>query len=119
MYSIEIRDLTIDTVIGVYDWERLIKQRLVMDITLVADDQGLGSDDVNDVIDYKQVCDDIETLCHEVSANLLEYLGARIIAMLFEHYPCQKVDLRIKKPSALPNAVVGIHLRRTRKDWQA
>ncbi|MDO5651918.1 MAG: dihydroneopterin aldolase [Moraxella sp.] len=115
MNTVFIKDLTIDTMVGVYDWERAIKQRLIIDVELSCDmNAAFISDDVADAINYKSVCEDIERLCHEYQAKLLERLANGIIEYLFEHYPCTKISLSIKKPNAIKNAVVGVNVVRTK-----
>lgn len=109
-----IEGLQINTVIGVYEWERAIHQLLVVDIKLYGDmSQSFISDDVADAINYKTVCEDIERICHETKAKLLESLADKIITYLFEHYACNKIELTIKKPNAIKKAQsVGVMIIR-------
>lgn len=67
------------------------------------------SDCVDDVVNYKAVCEQIETLCHQTKAHLLEHLAHTILSHLFECYPCTHISLSLKKPSAIKNAqAVGV-----------
>lgn len=111
-----IEELQINTLIGVYDWERVIKQSLVIDCQMVCDMTKAGqSDDVADAINYKSVCADIERLCHDIKAKLLEKLAHEICAYLLTHYPCQSVTLTIRKPNAVKEAnSVGVKITRHR-----
>ena len=100
-----INQLKIDTVIGVYDWERAITQALVVDVKLYGDmTASFTSDDVRDAINYKAVCEDIERICHDTRARLLESLADKILSHLFAHYPCSKVELTLAKPNAIKQA---------------
>lgn len=110
MQLVFIEGLKVNTVIGVYDWERVIKQLLVIDVKLYHNmANAFASDDVKDAINYKTVCEEIEQICHQEQAKLLERLGNKIIEFLFETYPCHKIELTIKKPNAINKAdSVGI-----------
>ena len=109
-----IKSLEINTLIGVYDWERAIKQSLVIDCEMTCDMSMAGqSDDVAHAINYKTVCEDIERLCHEIKAKLLEKLAHEICTYLLANYPCQSVTLTIHKPNAIKQAgSVGVKITR-------
>ncbi len=116
MNIVFIENLKIDTVIGVYDWERAINQPLVVDIKLYGDmSKSFVSDDVADAINYKSVCEEVEHLCHHTKAKLLESLADKIITHLFAHYPCDKIELKLTKPNAIKKAEgVGVYIVRER-----
>ncbi len=116
-----IEGLKINTVIGVYAWERAIKQLLVIDVKIYHDmSQSFVSDDVAHVINYKTVCEEIEQICHDTKAKLLEHLAYKIMTHLFNHYPCQKIELTIKKPNAITQAdSVGVHIVQTLDEYQS
>lgn len=109
-----IKGLQINTLIGVYDWERAIKQSLVIDCEMACDmHMASQSDDVAHAINYKSVCEDIERLCHKIGAKLLEKLAEEICAYLLANYPCQTVTLTIHKPNAIKQAdSVGVKIIR-------
>lgn len=109
-----IKGLAIETIIGVYEWERAIKQSVIIDCEMVCDMSLAGqSDDVRDAINYKTVCEDIERLCHQIGARLLERLAEEICTYLLANYPCQTVMLTIHKPNAIKQASsVGVKIVR-------
>ena len=109
-----IKSLEVNTLIGVYDWERAIKQSLVIDCEMTCDMSRAGqSDEVAHAINYKTVCEDIERLCHEIKAKLLEKLAHEICDYLLANYPCQSVTLTIHKPNAIKQAnSVGVKIVR-------
>ncbi len=111
-----IEGLTINTVIGVYEWERAICQPVVIDAKLYYDlSAALDEDDLAHTINYKEVCERIETVCHDTKPKLLEYLAGAIFKDLFEAYPVDKIQLTLKKPHAIKNAEnVGIVVSRDR-----
>lgn len=109
-----VKGLTVEAVIGVYAWERAITQPLLIDIALETDIRSAAiSDDVNDALNYKAVCDDVSSLCQEVQAQLLEHLAEQIADMLLTNYACHKVTLSVAKPTAITQAdAVGVQITR-------
>ena len=62
-----VKGLTVEAVIGVYAWERAITQPLLIDIALETDiSRAAISDDVNDALNYKAVCDDVSAWCQAI-----------------------------------------------------
>lgn len=112
-----VKGLKVEAVIGVYAWERAITQPLLIDIALETDiSRAAASDDVNDALNYKAVCDDVSRLCQEVQAQLLEHLAEKVAAMLLTDYACHKVTLSIAKPTAITQADgVGVQITRYAK----
>lgn len=111
-----IKDLQINTLIGVYSWERAIKQQLLISCEMVCDmKKAAQSDDVAFAINYKTVCEDIERLCHDMKAKLLEKLAEDICAYILANYPCQVITLTINKPNAIKQAGgVGVKMTRAK-----
>lgn len=112
-----VKGLKVEAVIGVYAWERAITQPLLIDIALETDiSRAAASDDVNDALNYKAVCDDVSRLCQEVQAQLLEHLAEKVATMLLTDYACHKVTLSIAKPTAITQADgVGVQITRYAK----
>ncbi|MFA9485374.1 dihydroneopterin aldolase [Moraxella haemolytica] len=111
-----IQGLKIDTVVGVYDWEQAIKQSLVIDAKINCDiSQATVTDDVMYAINYKTVCEDIERICHEMKAKLLESLAETICQHILKSYPCSSISLTIHKPNAIKHAhSVGVSITRSK-----
>ncbi len=109
-----VKGLKVEAVIGVYEWERAITQPLLIDIALETDiSDAAVSDDVNDALSYKEVCDDVSEWCKEIQAKLLEHLAGKISDKLLAKYACQKVTLSIAKPTAIKQAdAVGVQITR-------
>ena len=116
MDKITISGLQVNSLIGVYDWERQAKTNLTVDAVLYHDltDAAL-SDNVEDTLDYAQVAASIEKCAAESSFQLLEALAAQMISDLFAQFNLQRVAITISKPGILPNADnVAVHLERQR-----
>lgn len=117
--SVIINGLKVNTIIGVYDWERVIYQPIIIDVQIDCHiNKALFEDDLVHTLNYKQICEDIESICYKTQAKLLEYLAGRIFDHLFNYYPCSQIKLSLKKPNAIFNATdVGVTLVRKRQDF--
>lgn len=109
-----VKGLKVEAVIGVYAWERAITQPLLIDIALETDiSRAAVSDDVNDALNYKAVCDDVSAWCKEIQAKLLEHLAGQISDKLLAKYACHKITLSVAKPTAMRQAdAVGVQITR-------
>lgn len=109
-----IEGLAVETVIGVYDWERKIKQRLVFDISLQFDCAEAGrSDALDDALDYAAVSECVIGVAQENHFQLIEALAQKVADSILERFPIAGVRIRLSKPGAVPQAVnVGIEIVR-------
>ena len=116
MDKIIIEGLVIDTVIGVYDWERKNKQKLVFDIVLTADlSKAMKSDWVEDTIDYAKVAELIEVLTKTHQPELLERFADLVQENIFASFDVSAVQLKMTKPDILKQTrTVGIEIYRER-----
>lgn len=117
--TIIIRDLTIHTTIGVYDKERLQRQRLILNMELsISLKQAGETDDLKDTIDYAMIIEEIKTMGNTCSFFLLEAFADHIARYLLSTYSIQQVTLRIEKPNIIKNVQsVGLSITRTKKDY--
>lgn len=118
MDIIYLHNLRVDTVIGVWEWERRIRQTLILDIELATDFRRAGaSDDIADTIDYKAVCDRVTTFTQTSAFKLIEALGDHLARIIFDEFGVQWLRLRITKQGVLRNVRdVGICIERSRSD---
>lgn len=114
MDIIYLRELRIDTVIGVYDWEKRIKQTLVFDVELGTDiRRAAASDAVADTLDYKAVADRIVEFAGTHSFELVETLAERVAGLLIEEFQVPWLRLSINKPGAVPRVRdMGVRIER-------
>ena len=108
----------LDASIGVFDWEKTIKQTLVFDLELAFPfDAAAKSDEITDAVSYAEVCETIDDVVGLQHYNLLEYLAERLSERIFECYPVRRLTLVIGKPSAIKNARnVGVKIFRERPE---
>ncbi len=118
MDCIFIEGLKIDCIIGIYDYEQQKEQPLVLDCKIYYDNHSAGlDDDYSKVIDYALVCQDIEHLLKSSRFALVETAGEEIAKLILNKYRAQRLELKINKPQALPQASgVGIIISRGIKD---
>ena len=112
---VKIKGLKVNAVIGVFDWERAIEQPLLIDVTMATDISKAGkSDDINDAINYKEVCDDITELCQQTKALLIERLAELIAVHILSKYNTTQVEVSVAKPTAISAAeAVAVQITRT------
>lgn len=112
-----VKGLRVEAVIGVFEWERAITQPILIDIALETNiSRAAQSDNVEDALNYKGVCDDVSAWCQEIKAQLLEHLAEQLANKLLTNYDCQKVTLSVAKPTAIKEAeAVGVQITRYAK----
>ena len=109
---VRISGLQPETIIGCYDWERSVKQRLEIDLELTAD-FGLAAetDDLCHALDYAAISEHVMSFVSASQFELLEALSKAIIDELFDCWPVIEVTVHINKPGAVPAAsCVGVSL---------
>lgn len=120
MDKIFIRGLKVETVIGVYGWERHLPRPLVFDLDLMYDVRdAAASDHVRDAVDYAAVMETVKKIAGEHRPALLENLAEALARALFGEFPIQRLRLVIHKPGAIPVEDVGVEIERRREDYAA
>ncbi|HEY0198428.1 MAG TPA: dihydroneopterin aldolase [Rhodanobacter sp.] len=109
-----IEDLRIDTVIGIYDWERRVRQTLSFDIEMAFDNtKPAASDDIADTLNYKEVSRRLVDYVSASSFGLVETLAERCVAIVREEFGVAWVRLKLSKPGAVRGAkAVGVQIER-------
>ncbi len=105
-----IENLKIDTVIGIYDWEKQIRQQITLDIEMAFDIKKAAiSDDIADTLNYKTVCKRITEFVVKAKFELVEKLAEEIAAIILNEFDINWVKLKLNKNNALTGASgVGI-----------
>jgi dihydroneopterin aldolase len=102
MDKIFLNDLKIDTIIGIYDWERETLQTLGFDLEIDWDiAKAAASDDITDTLDYGAVATTIVTFVEASSYQLIETLAEDVSTLLLNTFPIPKLKLTLSKPVAL------------------
>ena len=116
MDTIFIEQLVVETVIGIYDWERHIRQRVVIDLDMDFDIRAAAAgDDVEQTLNYKAVGKRVSAFVEAAEFQLVETLAERVAALVLDEFPVQRLSLRVNKPHALRGAAgVGVRITRER-----
>ena len=111
---IYIKDLRVETIIGIFDWERKVKQEVSIDMEFPFDcKKAAATDSIDDTIDYKAICKGVIKFVENSSFQLQESLAEGIAALVKEEYNVKSIKLRVSKPGALRGAKdVGLVIHR-------
>jgi dihydroneopterin aldolase len=114
MDRIFLDELKVDTGIGIWEWERRIRQTVVIDIEMSADiAKAAASDDVVDTLNYKSVAKRVQSFVADSSFKLVETLAERIAAIIREEFDVAWVKVRVNKPGAIRGSkAVGVLIER-------
>jgi dihydroneopterin aldolase len=117
MDTVFIQQLAVKTTIGVYDWEKKIKQQLLIDIQMSSDITGAASsDNIDDTIDYAVVASTITCFIEQNSFELIETVAEKVAAIILNDFAVTQVSLTLQKPGAVQNAQsVGVNITRQKK----
>lgn len=121
MDIIFLRGLHIETIIGIYDWERETKQTVVLDLEMGTDiRKAAQSDAIEDTLDYKAVSKRIAAFVGESTFFLVETLAEEIAKILLHEFRVPWVRLTLNKKGAISGASdVGIIIERGEKSAHA
>ena len=117
MDTVFIEALEIETVIGIYDWERNIRQKVVLDIEMAFDNRKpAASDKIEDTINYKAVSKRLIAFIEASSFELVETLAERCASIIRDEFGVPWVRLKLSKPGAVTGSkAVGVAIERGTK----
>jgi dihydroneopterin aldolase len=117
MDHVFIEGLEIEALIGIYDWERRIRQTLVFDLEMAFDNRvPAAHDDIAHTLDYKAVSTRIREFVTASDFGLVETLAERVAAVVLAEFPVQRLRLKLSKPGAVRGArAVGVMIERSRE----
>ena|SRR4029077_3980149 len=118
MDKIFIHALKTEAIIGIFDWERQVKQTVVIDIEISADiAKAALSDSIHDTLNYKRIAKRVLAFVEESKFHLVETLAERIAMLLLEDFGIDWVSISLSKPGAIRSSRdVGVMLERDRND---
>lgn len=117
MDIIYLKDLRIDTIIGIYDWERRTRQTIILDIEMGADiAKAAATDDIEDTLNYKAVAKRIISFVENSEYQLVETLAERIAEILLNEFNVPWLRLTLNKQGAVRGVRdVGVIIERGRQ----
>ena len=113
-----LHGLEVECIIGFIEWERRVKQTIVVDVEMPVDcARAARSDDVADTLDYKKVAKRLISFIGESQFKLVESLAHRAALLILEEFHVDWVRLSVNKPGAIRHSKdVGVAVLRTRAD---
>ncbi|RJG40083.1 dihydroneopterin aldolase [Motilimonas pumila] len=114
MDRVFIHSLEVLCTIGVYEWEKTIKQKLVFDLELAFDNRpAASSDDIHLALDYAVLSQRVCEFANNNTFELIETMAERAAAMILTEFNVAGVELTLSKPGAVPMAAnVGVKIVR-------
>ena len=112
--SIFIKQLKVDAIVGVYDFERKQEQPVIIDLELEKDIRAAAkTEDLNQSINYQEVAEQVSALVVQGKFQLVETMAEKIAHMILSNFKAQSVSVCVSKPDALSCAeMVGVKIVR-------
>jgi len=119
MDKIFLSQLSVECIVGIWDWERRVKQTVIIDVELAADiRKAAATDHIDDTIDYKRVAKRLLAFVGESQFQLVETLTEAIARVIVTEFGVSWVKVRLNKRGAIRGARdVGIEIERRAEDY--
>jgi dihydroneopterin aldolase len=120
MDKIFIHALKTEAIVGIFDWERQIKQTVILDIEFSANIRKAAlTDSIDDTLNYKGVAKRVLTFVEASTFHLVESLAEHVAMLVLEEFGVAWVGISLSKPGAIRNSRdVGVILERTMEDLE-
>lgn len=103
--TVFLHDLRIETVIGIWDWERKIRQTVSIDLDMGADVGAAAEhDDIEHTLNYKAVAKRVQSFVGESDFRLVETMAERVAALILTEFDVPWVRVKVNKPGAIRGA---------------
>jgi dihydroneopterin aldolase len=118
MDTIFIHALKTEAIIGIFDWERQVKQTVLLDIELSADIRKAAlSDSIDDTLNYKRVAKRVLAFIEASTFHLVETLSEQVAMLILAEFEVATVRITLSKPGAVRSSKdVGIIIERSQAD---
>mgnify|MGYP001825035934 CR=1 FL=1 len=118
MDTVFINDLRIETIIGIYDWERKVRQTISLDLEMGTDiRRAAASDAIEDTLNYKAVAKRLIAFVEASEYQLVETLAEKIAAIVLDEFSVPWLKLTVHKPGAVRGSRdVGVIIERGQRD---
>ncbi len=109
-----IEDLRIETIIGIYDWEREVRQVVALDLEMASDNRiAAASENIDDALNYKAVAKRLIKFVGDSQFLLVETLAERIAEIILSEFKVPWLRLKLSKPGAVTGSrAVGVIIER-------
>lgn len=118
MDKIFLTALSAEAVIGIFDWERKVRQRIEIDLEMSIDLAAAArSDSIDDTLNYKSVAKRVHAFVEESRFQLIETLADHIARLVLAEYAIGRVRVTVHKPGAIRHSRdVGVVIERSRQE---
>lgn len=115
MDRVFVENLTVETVIGIFDWEREIRQAVSLDLEMEFDiRKAARTDSIEDTLDYKAVSKRLIRFIEQSEFKLVETLAEKCAAIVLAEFPVRHLRLKLSKPGAVRgSSAVGVVIERS------
>ena len=115
MDRVFIEELEVQTIIGIFDWEREIRQVVSLDLEMEFDiRKAAASDSIEDALDYKAVSKRLIRFIEQSEFQLVEALAEHCASIVLEEFPVIRLKLKLSKPGAVRgSSAVGVVIERS------
>lgn len=114
MDTVFIQDLRVQTIVGIYEWERRIRQTVSLDLEMSSDiARAARSDRIEDTLDYKAVAKRVAQYVGEAQFKLVETLAEKVAELVRGEFHVDHVKVTLHKPGAVSGSKsVGVIIER-------
>jgi dihydroneopterin aldolase len=114
-----LRGLKIEAVVGIWDWERRIKQTVSLDLEMATDvRKAATTDSIDSALNYKEIAKRLIAFVGESQFQLVESLAEAVAKLIVEEFGVPWVRVCVAKPGAIEGSrEVGIQIERTQDDY--
>ena len=118
MDRIFLTGLTTEAIIGIFDWEREVRQTIAVDLEMSADiRRAAATDHIDDTLNYKKVAKRVLAFVEDSRFQLIETLAERIAGLILAEFRVDWVRVTLHKPGAIRHSRdVGVIIERSRQD---
>ena len=116
MDKVVVKALALEVIIGLFPWERAVRQRVLVDLDMEVDIfKAAQTDDLEFVVNYAEVCDRVAALAEEGQYKLLETFVERIAEMVLRDFEVTWIRVAVNKVDVMPQvSSVGVQIERPR-----
>ena len=114
MDKVFIKNLQVETIIGIFNWEREVRQVVSIDLEMEFNNKvAAKSDDIEDALDYKKIGKRVSSYVERSKFKLVERLAEQIAKLVLKEFPVSSLTISVTKPGALRGSEsVGISITR-------
>ena len=114
--TVFVHELKVETIIGIWGWERKIRQTVSIDLEMGADiRRAAETDSIDDTLNYKAISKRVQQFVADSEFQLVETMAEKIAELVLQEFKVPWIQVRVSKPGAIRGAKnVGILIRRSK-----